>query len=607
MKTERVIKIFMASSDELEGDRAVFGNLIRHLNDLYRKRGIYIELFQWEDFDASYGSIRKQEEYNEKVRDSDLFLAFFHKKAGEFTIEEFNVALDHFEKSSQPKIYTYMKDLVDGEEEEENLTAFKGRLYRDMGHYWCRYGNTDTMKLHFVMQFQLQEENKNETHLELKDSKVFIDNHPVANLQNIPFAANNDAYKDMVSRKTKLEEKVTRYRARIAKDPDDSDSLADLSETLTELKELSEKLEQHEQFLFDIAKMFARQAGNACSERMLKARELFEQGKANEANGILNTEDINRDITANLHRWERDKERVEEDLKVLQGNIEELLLKTKTSMGDDSLSINERFEQACNAYDKAIELQRKLDVLPEELARSLFAYAYLLYDFKKFNSVLPLYTESLSIFRELSKTNPDIYLPDVARILNNLALLHKDLNKYSLAEAEYTESLSIKRELAQMNPDVYLPDVALTLNNLAILHKALNKYSLAEEEYTESLSITRELAQTSPNVYLPDVADTLHNLALLHKALNKYSLAEEKYIESLGILEKMYLKSPHYFGKDLFHTILSYGKMLYDKNLDISKGKLLIQRAYQMAKKHADQPWSKAYLKSTDGLLDGLL
>lgn len=38
----------MASSDELEGDRAVFGNL-----------------------DASYGSIRKQEEYNEKVRESD--------------------------------------------------------------------------------------------------------------------------------------------------------------------------------------------------------------------------------------------------------------------------------------------------------------------------------------------------------------------------------------------------------------------------------------------------------------------------------------------------------------------------------------------------------
>ena len=69
---ERIIKVFMASSDELEGDRAVFGNLIRRLNDLYRKQGIYIELFQWEDFDAAYGRERKQEEYNEKVCESDI-------------------------------------------------------------------------------------------------------------------------------------------------------------------------------------------------------------------------------------------------------------------------------------------------------------------------------------------------------------------------------------------------------------------------------------------------------------------------------------------------------------------------------------------------------
>ncbi|MDR1221486.1 MAG: hypothetical protein LBL07_01225 [Tannerella sp.] len=44
MSSERIIKAFMASSDELEGDRAVFGNLVRRLNDLYKKRGIYIEL-----------------------------------------------------------------------------------------------------------------------------------------------------------------------------------------------------------------------------------------------------------------------------------------------------------------------------------------------------------------------------------------------------------------------------------------------------------------------------------------------------------------------------------------------------------------------------------
>lgn len=88
MKTNRVIKIFLASSEELEADRYRFGNLIRKLDNIYEKRGIRIELFEWEDYDAAYNGMRKQDEYNERVRASDMFLALFHKKAGKFTIEE---------------------------------------------------------------------------------------------------------------------------------------------------------------------------------------------------------------------------------------------------------------------------------------------------------------------------------------------------------------------------------------------------------------------------------------------------------------------------------------------------------------------------------------
>lgn len=82
MKTNRVIKIFLASSEELEADRYRFGNLIRKLDNIYEKRGIRIELFEWEDYDAAYNGMRKQDEYNERVRASDMFLALFHKKSG---------------------------------------------------------------------------------------------------------------------------------------------------------------------------------------------------------------------------------------------------------------------------------------------------------------------------------------------------------------------------------------------------------------------------------------------------------------------------------------------------------------------------------------------
>ena len=78
----KTIKIFLASSDELQDDRNAFGNLVRRLDHIYEKRGIRIELFEWEDYDAAYNGIRKQDEYNEQIKSSDLFLALFHKKAG---------------------------------------------------------------------------------------------------------------------------------------------------------------------------------------------------------------------------------------------------------------------------------------------------------------------------------------------------------------------------------------------------------------------------------------------------------------------------------------------------------------------------------------------
>ncbi len=49
------IKIFLASSEELTDDRNAFGNLVRRLDRIYESRGIRIELFEWEDYDAAWG------------------------------------------------------------------------------------------------------------------------------------------------------------------------------------------------------------------------------------------------------------------------------------------------------------------------------------------------------------------------------------------------------------------------------------------------------------------------------------------------------------------------------------------------------------------------
>ena len=55
----KTIKVFLASSEELDNDRNAFGNLVRRLNNTYEKRGVKIELFEWEDYDAAYNDRRK--------------------------------------------------------------------------------------------------------------------------------------------------------------------------------------------------------------------------------------------------------------------------------------------------------------------------------------------------------------------------------------------------------------------------------------------------------------------------------------------------------------------------------------------------------------------
>ena len=57
----KTIKIFLASSEELQNDRKEFGNLIRRLDDIYFRRGVHLQLIMWEDLDFAYNNQRKQD------------------------------------------------------------------------------------------------------------------------------------------------------------------------------------------------------------------------------------------------------------------------------------------------------------------------------------------------------------------------------------------------------------------------------------------------------------------------------------------------------------------------------------------------------------------
>ena len=150
MTTNRKITIFLASSEELINDRNSFSDLIRSLDNIYEDRGIRIKLKRWEDFFAYCTGTRTQDEYNQVLSASDMCICLFHKRAGQYTVEEFHHAIAEYQRTGDhPKTYVYARALVEGEVEEEELKQFKDELFKQMGHYWCNYATEDSMKLHF--------------------------------------------------------------------------------------------------------------------------------------------------------------------------------------------------------------------------------------------------------------------------------------------------------------------------------------------------------------------------------------------------------------------------------------------------------------------------
>jgi hypothetical protein len=149
--------------------------------------------------------------------------------------------------------------------------------------------------------------------------------------------------------------------------------------------------------------------------------------------------------------------------------------------------------------------------------------------------------------------------------LNDLAVLQSKRNDFPSAEAGYQEALRIRRDLARTNPQAYLPDVALTLNNLAVLKKAKNDFPSAEAGYQETLKVYRDLARTNPQTYLPYLAGALNNLAALQQDKNDYSLAEACYQESLKIRRDLARSNPQAYMPKVASALINFGIFYYKR------------------------------------------
>jgi len=138
----KTIKIFLASSIELKSERENFEIELTRKNKFWIDKGINLTLEIWEDLSARMSSTRSQDEYNKKIKESDIFVLLAFSKVGMYTEEEFEIAFGSFKKKEKPFIFTYFKNIETGM--EHSLEAFKNKL-KKLGHFYSSYSSFDNL------------------------------------------------------------------------------------------------------------------------------------------------------------------------------------------------------------------------------------------------------------------------------------------------------------------------------------------------------------------------------------------------------------------------------------------------------------------------------
>ncbi len=181
----KIIKVFLASSIvEFEDERAELGDFVRSLNDYYVERGIYFKLQLCENMSKAISSDkRKQEEYNQEIRESRFFYALFGREAGEYTIEEFDVALEQYKASGAPKIFVYFRKLPEGESPVASITAFKERLDKELGVGYSFFDTLDSVKQN--LQSELEHMPEVRELLKVEEEKGILDGKELPSLESM--------------------------------------------------------------------------------------------------------------------------------------------------------------------------------------------------------------------------------------------------------------------------------------------------------------------------------------------------------------------------------------------------------------------------------------
>ena len=534
----RTIKIFLASSEELADERIRFGDFIRTLDDTYEQRGFRIKLIKWEDLPKGNDGRPTQETYNEHVRQCDLFVSLFYTKAGQFTIEEYNVARQTQRECDKPIIYVFLRVLDKGEQEDKSLADFKQNVLGTVKHYWTNYENSDALQLKFVMDL-LKVENKRLEDLKVENGIVNWGNIPVARMDNLSFAAGNKEYQRMSQRLQELPEEIADARQLSDDHPEVGRYRDKLQKLLDEQNALKKELADQQTLLLDTAIRIAQAQGEEITDNMRRATKAFEAGDVAKANEILDQAERQGD---RMYEEYLNNKSLQQWRQSLHKTIDELLQQTSMVMADVTVPIEQRIQKTHDLYRKADERAANTLYDKEKYAKLLLDYADFLYKYGKYKESERIYLRQIDLSEELYGNENT----DTATSYNNIGNVYYRHGDYSKALEYYFKALEIFEKVLGKEH----PNTALLYSNVGLVYYNQGDYAKALEYYFKALEIQEKvLGKEHPNT-----AMSYNNLGNVFDRLGHYSMSLKFYCKALEIHEKV-LGKEHPYTATLYNNI----------------------------------------------------
>lgn len=612
------VSAFIAADDELASDRNAFADTILNLNDILARRGIRVRMRFYDP-----------EHHRELLESSEMALVLYNTNYKAFGPEQMHDAYERTKREENPKrLYVFFRD-EDESMLDRAFVEFRNGFAENLGHFFCRFENTDTLKLNFILSLE-NALGDGVSFVKLDGKKIKADEFEVAEITRLPMVANNEHLSGLIARVDALDVKFDELSEACKKDPNNEELYRNLLLISTKKNELESQVNKELAQSFDLAKRMAAISAKEANATITKARALLDQGHTDEALKLLDGASSSLDDLLGA------LEPTEDILTAVAAEIDVQTFRASTVMTYGRDPFQDRFAKAESIYKS---LLAKVGQKLMEYRKGQARLVKLLVDFGNLydrigdtKSKAPLFDKALKLYRSHDALEPDSHRVEIANILLELARCHKLCNQFDIAEMEYTEcigkwcslqkevpykfegkladaysglgdlkksrdcldeaeklyqqALVLRRAICHNGSAIAKNDVACSLCDLASLHKTVDKLNNAEQEYQEALSIVRELTDLYPTEYRLSLANALSGLGDLYETTDKLDSADKMYEEALSIRRKLAESNPAMYDSHVACSLMDLAG-LYDTLGEQEKAEMHFSEALKIRRRLA--------------------